>query len=59
MAGLRLSYDAAMEVPPAERSADGVDLTLVRWFLSLTPSERLDVLQNYLNSVEQIRAQND
>jgi hypothetical protein len=26
-------------------SDDGVDLTLIRWMLSLTPAERLDVLQ--------------
>ena len=37
----------------AERNADGVDVSLVRWFLTLTPSERLDVLQNYLNSLEE------
>jgi hypothetical protein len=48
-----------MESIPAERNTDGVDISLVRWFLSLTPSERLDVLQNYLNSLDQIRAQND
>jgi hypothetical protein len=27
------------------RSLDGVDLTLIRWMLSLPPSERLQVLQ--------------
>ena len=48
-----------MEGPLAERNADGVDVSLVRWFLTLTPSERLDVLQNYLNSLEEIRVRND
>ena len=41
-----------------EYSADGVDLTLIRWMLSLTPAERLQVLQQFVNSVEEIRAQN-
>jgi hypothetical protein len=43
---------------PSERSADGVDLTLIRWMLSLTPAERLQVLQQFVNSVLQIRALN-
>jgi hypothetical protein len=41
-----------------EYSADGIDLTLIRWMLSLTPAERLEVLQRFVNSVEEIRAQN-
>jgi hypothetical protein len=32
-------------------SEDGVDLTLIRWFLSLTPAERLDVLQRHVNAI--------
>lgn len=46
-------------------SEDGVDLTLIRWMLSLTPSERLDVLQQYAESAwslqnarEKLRLQN-
>ena len=39
-------------------SPDGVDLTLIRWMLSLTPAERLDVLQGFVDSVEEIRARN-
>ena len=27
------------------QSADGVDLTLIRWMLQLSPTERLEVLQ--------------
>jgi hypothetical protein len=42
----------------SEYSADGVDITLIRWMLSLTPAERLQVLQQFVNSVEEIRAQN-
>ncbi len=36
-------------------SPDGVDLTLIRWFLSLTPEERLDELQSAVNSIESMR----
>jgi hypothetical protein len=32
-----------------EYSEDGVDLTLIRWMLSLTPAERLDVAQWHSN----------
>ena len=39
-------------------SEDGVDLTLIRWMLSLTPAERLDVLQGFVDSVLEIRARN-
>jgi hypothetical protein len=42
----------------SEYSADGIDLTLIRWMLSLTPAERLVVLQRFVNSVEEIRARN-
>ena len=36
-------------------SPDGVDLTLIRWFLTLTPEERLDQLQGAVNSLESMR----
>jgi hypothetical protein len=39
-------------------SEDGVDLTLIRWMLSLTPAERLEVLQSAVNSIIDIREQN-
>ncbi len=35
-------------------SEDGVDLTLIRWMLSLTPAERLDVLQQHVRSIERV-----
>lgn len=43
---------------PATHSEDGVDLTLIRWMLSLTPAERLQVLQRHIQSIEEIRARN-
>ena len=36
-------------------SDDGVDLTMIRWLLSLTPAERLDVLQSNMRSLEALR----
>jgi hypothetical protein len=48
-------------VQPSESSAfapDGTDLTLIRWMLSLTPTERLDVLQAHVDAIEAVRAEN-
>ena len=36
-------------------SEDGVDLTLIRWMLSLTPAERLAVLQANVRSIQRLR----
>jgi hypothetical protein len=40
------------------RSEEGVDLTLIRWMLSLTPAERLEVLQSLVDLVETVRRNN-
>ena len=40
--------------PPAE-SPDGVDLTLIRWTLSLTPLERLELLQDWVDGLTELR----
>ena len=37
-------------------SEDGVDLTLIRWMLSLTPAARLQVLQRNVWSILRLRA---
>jgi hypothetical protein len=37
--------------PQTDYSEDGVDLTLIRWMLSLTPAERLQVLQRQVNAI--------
>ena len=39
----------------ATHSEDGVDLTLIRWMLSLSPEERLEVLQNNIRSILRLR----
>jgi hypothetical protein len=36
-------------------SQDGVDLTLIRWMISLTPAERLQVLQQSVQSLLRLR----
>ena len=44
--------------PSPEYGEDGVDLSLVRWMLSLTPAERLQVLDDHLEDVLTIRRLN-
>jgi hypothetical protein len=39
-------------------SEDGVDLTLIRWMLSLTPAERLQLAQKYASRILLIRELN-
>jgi hypothetical protein len=49
----------AMEPAPLpDYSEDGVDLTLIRWALSLTPAERLQFLQERIEEVQAIRELN-
>jgi len=36
-------------------SEDGVDLTLIRWMLDLTPAERLEILQSTIRSIHRLR----
>lgn len=38
-----------------EVSPDGVDLGLIRWMLSLTPTERLEVLQDFVDGALALR----
>jgi hypothetical protein len=41
--------------PVLEESPDGVDLTLIRWTLSLTPLERLELLQDWVDGLAELR----
>lgn len=50
--------DEAAGVPPPEYGEDGVDVTLIRWMLSLTPRERLEFLEDRINDVLRIRERN-
>jgi hypothetical protein len=36
-------------------SEDGVDLSLIRWMLSMTPTERLQTLQQNIRSIMRLR----
>jgi hypothetical protein len=45
---------AATPLEPEHGLDDGVDVTLIRWMLSLTPEARLDVLQGFVDSVAEI-----
>jgi hypothetical protein len=39
---------------PLCNADDGVDLTLIRWMPSLSPEERLAVLQGFVDSVAEL-----
>lgn len=36
------------------RPDTGIDVSLIRWMLSLTPGERLEVLQGFVDSVAEL-----
>jgi len=38
-------------------SKDGVDFTLIRWMLSLTPTERIQTLQRNIQSIMRLRGE--
>ena len=44
--------------PLPDYSEDGVDLSLIRWMLSLTPTERLRFLEERINEITAIRELN-
>ena len=50
--------EAEREEKLTDYSEDGVDLTLIRWMLSLTPAERLQVLQGHVDDIVAIRELN-
>lgn len=51
------SREAGSNREDATYSQDGVDLTLVRWMLSLTPLERLETLQRTVQSILRLRGE--
>jgi len=40
---------------PRIHSEDGVDLTMIRWMLSISPAERLQVLQENIGAILRLR----
>ena len=59
MDSIPTQLDPPYETPPLDGrplySEDGVDLTLIRWMLSMTPAERLRVLQEHHRSIMKLR----
>ncbi len=43
------------EPPAPEYDENGVDLTLIRWMMAMTPAERLETLQSFANAVLKAR----
>jgi hypothetical protein len=41
--------------PPSTHDSDGVDRTLIRWMLRLTPTERLAYVQGVIDLVRSVR----
>jgi hypothetical protein len=58
-----MEHEAQMDPPPeAPESAydnSGVDVTLIRWMLDMTPAERLQVLQSFVDATWKARGAND
>jgi hypothetical protein len=50
--------DMTENTPLTDYSKDGVDLTLIRWMLSLSPAERLRFHEQRINEILKIRALN-
>ena len=55
--------DERMEPPPEAQESpydsSGVDVTLIRWMLDMTPAERLQVLQSFVDATWKARGAND
>lgn len=50
---------ASDELPPlTDYSPDGVDMTLIRWTLSLPPAERLKLFEQHVNEIIAMRELN-
>ncbi len=58
MHGLGMARKKKQTEPRAAYSKEGVDLTLIRRMLSLTPAGRLRVLQSYVRSIQRLRSAN-
>jgi hypothetical protein len=43
---------------PQPEYADGVDVSLIRWSLSLTPRERIEYLQGLIDFFAEVRKRN-
>ena len=57
---LRVLEVQPQSIDSAEHAYDknGVDLTLIRWMLSLTPVERIEHIQQAADSLQELRSLN-
>jgi hypothetical protein len=51
--------DEPTEPPEYPYESSGVDLTLIRWMLDMTPAERLQVLQSFVDATWKARGLDD
>jgi len=55
--------DEPLNPPPepadSPYNSSGVDVTLIRWMLDMTPAERLQVLQSFVDATWKARGAND
>lgn len=47
--------EAGEDVVELDIAPDGVDLGQIRWMLSLTPTERLELLQDWVDGILALR----
>jgi hypothetical protein len=47
--------EAPREAAPGDFDENGVDLTLIRYTLSLSPTERLRSVENFMNAMSTVR----
>jgi len=47
------------EPPQSPYDSSGVDVTLIRWMLAMTPAERLQVLQSFVDAFWRDRGPDD
>jgi hypothetical protein len=50
-----LQFERRTDEDNITHSTDGVDVTLIRWMLSLTPKERLQALQRNIQSIMRLK----
>jgi len=53
-----METDAGNPAPHPKETDEGADVTLIRWMLSLSPAQRLEVLQRQVNSILELRERN-
>jgi len=51
--------DPPLEATGHPYDSDGVDVTLIRWMLDMTPAERLQVLQSFVDATWKARGADD